>query len=76
MAIENQPILKFPHLKIPTFFFRLLTKKAVPLHPKNNRMTVNYYDDYDFPEADELKFADGYDAPYNNTTGILTGTCA
>ena len=37
-------------------------------------MTVNYYDDYDFPEADELKFADGYDAPYNNTTGLLTGT--
>ena len=41
------------------------------MHPM---LTENYHDNYDFPEADELKFSDGYDAPYNNAKGLLTCT--
>ena len=34
----------------------------------------NFYDNYDFPEADKLKFANGYETPYDNAKGLLTGT--
>ena len=39
-------------------------------------LSVNYYDTYDFLENEEegLEYKDGYDAPYNNATGLLTGT--
>ncbi len=45
-----------------------LSKSATPM------LMENFYDNYDFSEADELKFTDGYKVPYANTTGLLTGT--
>ncbi len=60
---------------ISTLLSRIITDHGAPKY-YIRPLSVNYYDTYDFleNEGEGLEYKDGYDAPYNNATGLLTGT--
>ena len=60
---------------ISTLLSRIITDHGAPKY-YIRPLSVNYYDTYDFLEieGEGLEYKDGYDEPYSNTTGLLTGT--